>query len=105
MVVPFPPGGGVDALGRIVGEKLSTLIGQPVVIDNRAGAGGIVGVEAAARAPADGYTVLVGSSGGLSVTPSINPKLPYKPMEDFAPLSIGVVNSNLLVVRTSLPAN
>jgi len=104
IVVPFPPGGGVDALGRIVGERLSTLLGQPVIVDNRAGAGGAIGTDAAAKAPADGYTLLVGSSGTLSMAPSINPRLPYKPMEDFAPLTLGVVNSNILVVRNSFPA-
>jgi tripartite-type tricarboxylate transporter receptor subunit TctC len=105
LVVPFPPGGGVDALGRIVGEKLSTFIGQPVHVDNRAGAGGIVGTEAAAKAAPDGHTVLVGSSGAMSVLPSINSRLPYRPLEDFAPLTIGVLNSNILVVRPTLPVN
>jgi tripartite-type tricarboxylate transporter receptor subunit TctC len=105
LVVPFPPGGGVDALGRIVGERLSAFLGQPVIIDNRAGAGGIVGTEAVAKAPADGYTLLVGSSGALAVLPSLNPRLPYRPLEDFAPLTIGVLNSNILVVRPTLPVN
>ena len=103
LVVPFPPGGGVDALGRIVGERLSTFMGQPVIVDNRAGAGGIVGTEAAAKAPADGYTLLVGSSGAMAVLPSLNPRLPYRPLEDFEPLTIGVLNSNILVVHPSLP--
>jgi tripartite-type tricarboxylate transporter receptor subunit TctC len=103
LVVPFPPGGGVDALGRIVGERLGTFLGQPVIVDNRVGAGGIVGTEAVAKAPADGYTLLVGSSGALAVLPSLSPALPYRPLEDLAPITMGVVNSNILLVRPSLP--
>ena len=104
LLVPFPPGGGVDTLARIVGEKLSSNVGQPVVVENKPGAGGQIGVEAVARAPADGYTVLVGSPGAMSVAPSINAKLPYRPLEDFAPVSMGVKISNILVVHPGLPA-
>jgi tripartite-type tricarboxylate transporter receptor subunit TctC len=104
LLVPFPPGGGVDTLARVVGEKLSSNVGQPVIVENKPGAGGQIGVEAAARAPADGYTVLVGSPGAMSVAPSLNPRLPYRPLEDFAPVSMGVRISNILVVHPALPA-
>jgi tripartite-type tricarboxylate transporter receptor subunit TctC len=104
LLVPFPPGGGVDTLARVVGEKLSSNVGQAVIVENKPGAGGQIGVEAAARAPADGYTVLVGSPGAMSVAPSLNPRLPYRPLEDFAPVSMGVRISNILVVHPALPA-
>ena len=103
MIVPFPPGGGVDFAARVVGKQLAERLGQQVVIDNRPGANGIVGLEILKLAPADGYTLAVASQGPLSINPSIYPKLPYDSTKDFAPIS-GVVNFPLLlVVHPSLP--
>ena len=85
LVVPFPPGGTPDIQARMLGEKLSQRLSQPVVIDNRSGGGGIVGMEIVARAPADGYTILSAAVGSWAVTPHFN-KLPYDTQRDFAPI-------------------
>ena len=103
MIVPFPPGGGVDFAARVVGKQLSERLGQQVVIDNRPGANGIVGLEILKQSPADGYTLATASQGPLSINPSIYAKLPYDSTKDFSPVS-GVVNFPLLlVVHPSLP--
>src|SRR6187401_1710548 len=83
MIVAFPAGGGSDIVGRALAQQLTELLGQPVVVDNRGGAGGIIGTELGARAAPDGYTLTVGSSGGFAITPHLNPKLPYHPVKDF----------------------
>ena len=83
LIVPFPPGGGVDFIGRIVGQKLTERVGQTVAIDNRAGANGIVGLEALKNAPPDGYTIAAASAGPLTVNPFIYAKLPYDTLKDF----------------------
>ncbi len=90
IVVPFAPGGNADINGRIVGEILQKALGQPVIIENRAGAGGGVGAEVVARAAPDGYTLFIGSNGPLTVNPFVNPNLTYKPLEDFA--AIGMIS-------------
>lgn len=101
LIVPFAAGQGADAAARIVANKLSDNIKQPLVIDNRPGAGGIIGTEAAAKAPADGYTLLVGSNGTHAANPSLYPSLPYKALEDFAPISyIGSVAMVLVSTPT-----
>ena len=105
LVVPFPPGGGVDTLARIVGPKLQASLGQPVIVENKAGAAGIIGVDYVAKSPPDGYTLVVGSPGNMSVAPALNSKLPYKPLTDFAPIAMGVRIPTLLVVHPSFPAN
>jgi tripartite-type tricarboxylate transporter receptor subunit TctC len=104
VVVPFPPGGGVDTLARIVQPKLAEGLGQPVIVENKAGATGQIGVDSVAKSPADGYTVLIGSPGAMSVAPGLNPKLPYNPVRDLAPVTQGVLISNVLVINPSLPA-
>jgi tripartite-type tricarboxylate transporter receptor subunit TctC len=104
LIVTFPPGGPSDFVARAIGQKLTEAWGQQVVVDNRGGAGGVVGVEAAARASPDGYTLLQGQSGGLSINPALHAKLPYDPFRDFAPISMLVVNSQMLVAHPSLPA-
>lgn len=96
LVVPFAPGGNVDLTARIISTRLGELLGQPVVVDNRGGAGGSIGAAAVAKAPADGYTLLMGASGPLSINPVAMPKLPYDVMKDFAP--IAQVHSVPLVV-------
>jgi tripartite-type tricarboxylate transporter receptor subunit TctC len=88
MIIAFPAGGGSDIVGRALAQELSELLGEPVVVDNRGGAGGVIGTELGARAAPDGYTLTVGSSGGFAITPHLNPKLPYDPVKDFAPIGL-----------------
>lgn len=103
IIVTFPPGGPSDFVARALGQKLTEAWGHQVVVDNRGGAGGVVGVEAAARASPDGYTLLQGQSGGMSINPALLPKLSYDPFRDFAPVSMLVINPQMLVVHPSLP--
>ena len=104
LIVPFPPGGAVDAIGRIVGQKLAENFGQNVVIDNRGGAAGAIGSELAARAVADGYTLLVGSTSTISINPALNSRLNYHPQRDFTPISVVGFVPHVLVVSTAVPA-
>lgn len=102
LVVPFPAGQGADALARIVKDKLSVTWGQPIIVDNRPGAGGTVGAESVAKAEPDGYTLLIGSSGPLGVAPALYPKLRYDPQRDFAPIiNLAAVVQTLVVPATS----
>jgi tripartite-type tricarboxylate transporter receptor subunit TctC len=103
MVIGFPPGGGTDIVGRIVAQKLSESLGQQVLPDNRGGASGQIGTELVAKAPPDGYTVLMAHIAALAVLPSLVAKLPYDPVRDFAPISLAAIAPNLLVVHPSLP--
>ncbi len=103
MVVPFPPGGATDILGRVVGQKLGEYMGQPVVIENRGGAGGNIGAELVAKSAPDGYTVLFSTSGVIVVNPSLYRKMPYDPVRDFAPVAMAATHGNLLLVHPSLP--
>jgi tripartite-type tricarboxylate transporter receptor subunit TctC len=102
LVVPFPPGSGVDIVSRHVAPRLSEGLGQPVVIDNRGGAGGVVGAEVAAKSPADGYTLLMGTAGILTVVPALA-KVNYNVQRDFAPVSVVASVPSVLVVHPSLP--
>jgi tripartite-type tricarboxylate transporter receptor subunit TctC len=104
MLVPFPPGGGVDYAARIVGKHLSDRLGQPVLIENRAGANGIIALEALKGAPADGYTLGTVSNGPLVINPSMYLKLPYDAMRDFAAIGRLVNFPLLLVAHPSVPA-
>ena len=103
MIDPFPPGGGTWVIGRIVEDKLAEILGQPIVHDNRGGAGGAIGTELAARAPSDGYTLALATASTIAVNPVLS-KVPYDPVKDFAP--VGQLGSIplLLVVHPSLPA-
>ena len=103
MIVPFAPGGGVDFTARLVGQKLGAALGQSVVSDNRAGAAGVIGTELAAKAPADGYTLLLGSAGPLAILPGMSARLAYDPLRDFAPVALASTLPFLLVVHPSLP--
>lgn len=103
VIVPFPPGAGVDIVTRAVSGRLGEALGQQLVIDNRAGAGGIVGAEVAAKAPPDGYTLFMGTAGILTVIPHMNSKAPYLPERDFAPVSLVASVPSMLVVHPSLP--
>lgn len=100
-VVPFPPGSGTDTSARYFGKKLSELTGQPVVVDNRAGANGFLAVQAVLSAPADGYTLFVGSNSTLAVNVALFKQLPYDPVTDFAPLSMLMRSPALLIVPGS----
>jgi tripartite-type tricarboxylate transporter receptor subunit TctC len=104
LIIPFAPGGGNDILGRLIGGKLAELIGQQVVIDNRAGAGGTIGAELAAKAVPDGYTLVIGHIGTLAVNPTLYPKLAYDPLRDFQPISLFAKVANMMVIHPSLPA-
>ena len=105
MVVHFPPGGPTDLVARMIGQKLTEAWGQQVVIDNRPGAGGIVGVENVVRAAPDGYTLLFATGGSMAVTPAVGTKAPYNVFSDLAPVSLVVINPQILVVHPSLPVN
>src|SRR4051794_13766174 len=104
LIVPFAPGGGNDTVARLIGQGLSGNLGQPVVIDNRAGAGGVVGAELAARAAPDGYTLFLGGVGSHAINPSLHERLSYDPVKDFAPVSLLASAPLLLVVHPSVPA-
>ena len=104
LVVPFPPGGPTDIVGRLVAQKLAEGIGQPVVVENRPGAGGTVGSTAVARAPADGYTLLYGSSSTLASAPSLYRDLAYDPRTAFAPISLVSRGPIIAAVNAQLPA-
>jgi len=103
MVVPFPAGGPTDIVGRTIGQKLNDTLGEPVIIDNRAGAGGVIGTEHVAKSPPDGYTLLLGSISGLAVAMSLYPNRGYDSLRDFAPVTQAVTVTNILVVHPSLP--
>ncbi len=103
LVVPFAPGGTADIIGRPLAQRLGELLGQSVVLDNRGGAGGVVGASIAAKSAPDGYTLLLGSSGALTISPSLS-KLGYDPAKDFAPIGIVATSQFILVVHPSVPA-
>ena len=103
-IVPFPPGGGTDALARILGPKLTTYLGQQIIIDNRGGAGGTIGTDLAAKAAPDGYTILM-VSAGHTINPAMAKKLPYDSVRDFAPIGVIADVPTAFVVHPSLPAH
>ena len=104
-IVTYPPGGPTDFVARAIGAKMSAAWGQQVVIDNRPGAAGVIGTELAARAVPDGYTLLFGTSAGLTINPALVGKLPYDPVNDFAPVSLLVINPQILVANSGVPVN
>ena len=104
LIVPFPAGGATDFMARSMAQKLGERLGQAIIVDNRGGAGGAVGAEAAATAPADGYTLLFSTMGVLAINPSLYPKLRYDPQKDFAPVSLTHATANMMVVHPSVPA-
>ncbi len=104
IVVGFPTGGAPDTLARIVSEKISPSWGQPVVVDNKPGAGGNIGAEAVARAPGDGYTLALGTVGTHSINGAVYSKLPYDMVKDFAPVILLATTPNVLVVHPGVPA-
>lgn len=104
LVVPFAPGGFADLAGRKIAQVISPRLNVPVVVDNKAGAGGIIGADFVAKAPHDGYTLLLGSNGPISVGPSLYPNVMYNPLKDFAPIINLGVSPITLVVNPSVPA-
>jgi tripartite-type tricarboxylate transporter receptor subunit TctC len=104
IVVTYVPGGNTDVAARLISPHMSENLGQQVIIDNRGGAGGVVGTEIAARAAPDGYTLLFGTSAGLTINPQLQPRLPYNVERDFAPISLLVINPQLMVAHLGLPA-
>ena len=104
IISSFPPGGGVDAVARTVAPHLQKRLGQPVIVENKAGAAGTIGTDYVAKSPKDGYTLLIGAPGGLSAAPALYKSLPYDPIKDLAPVTMGVKMSNLLVVHPSFKA-
>ena len=104
-IVPYPPGGGTDVVARVVARALSDELGQPIVIDNRGGANAIVGTQTAARAPADGYTLLLGVPASLTVNPLLHRDLPYDPLRDFAPVAQLTLNAYVIAAHPSLRAS
>ena len=104
LVVPFPPGGGNDALARTVAERMSKSLGQQVVVDNRGGAGGTVATRAVAKTAPDGYTILLAYTGTLAINPSLYPNVGYDPRKDFVPIGLIAALSSVLTVHPALPA-
>ena len=103
IVVPWPPGGAVDTIGRLIAQHITDPLGQPVVVDNRAGASGAIGSEAVAKSDPDGYTLLMGSTTVISVNPALR-KLPYEP-GDFSPITMVAFVPHILVIPAEVPAN
>ena len=105
VIVHFPPGGPTDLVARSVGQKLTEAWGQQVIVDNRPGAGGVIGVEAVVRSAPDGYTILFATGGSMSIAPAIGIKAPYDVFKDLAPIVLLVINPQILVLHPSVPAN
>ena len=103
LIVPFSAGGGTDFFARVVATKLTQVLGQQVVVDNRAGAGGIIGTDLVAKAAPDGYTLLMGHTGTLAINPSLYANIPYDPVRDFSPVSLVAISPLVLVTNPSLP--
>src|SRR5258708_23408194 len=104
LIVPLSAGSAVDTLARIPAQKLSEIWGQQMFVDNRVGANGIIGTEAAAKAPPDGYTLLLTNDAALATSPALYPKLPYDPVRDFAPITLAASLPVILIVHSSFPA-
>jgi tripartite-type tricarboxylate transporter receptor subunit TctC len=104
IIIPYPPGGTADIVGRTIAEKLGGIWGQSVVVENRAGAGGTIGVDAVAKASPDGYTMVLGVTGPLTIAPSINPQLPYDPLRDLVPITLVAAVPSLIAIHPSVAA-
>jgi tripartite-type tricarboxylate transporter receptor subunit TctC len=105
VIVPYPPGGGNDTLGRLFAAKLSERMGQSFVVENRPGAGTMIGTEAAAKSPPDGYTILLSSIATHALSPNLYGRVPYDPIKDFAPITLLGIAPTVMVVNKDLPAN
>lgn len=105
LVVPFPPGGSTTVMARNVADKLSTTLGQPIVVENRGGAGGTIGTRFVAKAPADGYTILLSYTATMAIAPAMNANAGYDPLKDFAPIGMIGTAPSVLVVHPSMPVH
>jgi tripartite-type tricarboxylate transporter receptor subunit TctC len=105
VVVPQPPGGGFDFVGRLLADRLSKQLAQPVIVENRPGSGTLIGTDAVAKAAPDGYTLLVGSISNLAINPGLYRNLPYDSLRDFEPVGLAVAYSYTLMARKDLPFN
>src|SRR5687768_6570046 len=104
VIVPYPPGGGNDTLGRLFAAKLGDRLGQAFIVENRPGAGTMIGTEAAAKSPPDGYTLLLSSIATHALSPNLYSRVPYDPIKDFAPITLLGIAPTVLVVNYDLPA-
>src|SRR5690348_12582576 len=105
MVIAFPAGGPTDFVGRLLADKLKELLGQSVIVENKAGANGAIGADAVAKSEPDGYTLFFTTVGAVAITPNLRNDMPYDTLRDFAPVSLVVNNTTVLVVSPSLAAN
>jgi len=105
IVIPYGPGGAPDILGRLIGVKIQTSLGQPVVVENYPGAGGTIGTDFVAKSAPDGYTILVATTANLSISPHLYPKMPYNALRDFAPITLVANSPLILTVSKNVPAN
>jgi tripartite-type tricarboxylate transporter receptor subunit TctC len=103
LIVPFPPGGGTDIVARLIADKIASQTGWNFVVDNRAGAGGNIGLDAVAKSKPDGYTIGLGQTANLAINPALYPKMPYDPVRDFAPIALVAGQPVVLVVRADAP--
>ncbi len=103
-IMPYPPGGTIDMSGRLIAQQLGDNLGQQVIVDNRTGAGGTVGTEVASKSPADGYTIVMGGTGTLAISPGLGRPLGYEPLRDFAPVTLLATTPYVLVAHPSVPA-
>jgi tripartite-type tricarboxylate transporter receptor subunit TctC len=103
LIVPFPPAGGTDVISREIGARIAAATGWNIVIDNRPGAGGNIGLDAVAKAPADGYTIGMGQASNLAINPALYPRMPFDPLNDFALISLIATQPNVLVVGRNSP--
>src|SRR5262245_16190087 len=104
LIVPFPPGGPNDIIARVVGQRMSEIVKQPIVIENRSGQGGVTGTDAVAKSPPDGYTIAITSAGALAISPSME-KVAYDTLKDLQPITLVAKVPEMVVVATSVPAN
>ena len=104
LVIPYAPGGATDILGRSIAQKLGDLLGQPVIVENKGGAGGNIGADLVAKAAPDGYTLLMGTIGTHAINPSLYQKMPFDPVKDFVPVSLVLTNQLVLLVNPGVPA-
>jgi tripartite-type tricarboxylate transporter receptor subunit TctC len=105
IVIPYGPGGAPDILGRLIGVKLQTSLGQPVVVENHPGAGGTIGTDFVAKSAPDGYTILVATTANLSISPHLYPKMPYNALKDFTPVTLVANSPLILTISKNVPAN